>query len=132
MAGNPASISAGLACLEVLKEPGVYERMEQLAVKLSVGLQSTADRHGVPLTINRIVGAFSTHFCGHPVTNYEEAQEADGEQFARFFRLMLDKGIYLAPSKYEAWFLTTAHNDADIEETLEAAEEAFQEMAAKT
>jgi glutamate-1-semialdehyde 2,1-aminomutase len=86
----------------------------------------------VPLTINRIVGAFSTHFCGHPVTNYEEAQNTDGERFARFFRLMLDKGIYLAPSKYEAWFLTTAHSDADIDETLNAAEEAFQEMAAET
>jgi glutamate-1-semialdehyde 2,1-aminomutase len=130
MAGNPASILAGLACLEVLKEPGGYERMEQLAAKLSAGLQSSADRHGVPLTINRIAGAFSTHFCGHPVTNYEEAQNTDGERFARFFRLMLDKGIYLAPSKYEAWFLTTAHSDADIDETLNAAEEAFQEMAA--
>jgi glutamate-1-semialdehyde 2,1-aminomutase len=130
MAGNPASILAGLACLEVLKEPGVYERMEQLAVKLSSGLQSSADRHDVPLMINRISGAFSTHFCSHPVTNYEEAQDTNGERFAHFFRLMLDKGIYLAPSKYEAWFLTTAHSDTDIDETINAAEEAFQEMAA--
>ncbi|WP_256761843.1 glutamate-1-semialdehyde 2,1-aminomutase [Cohnella sp. WQ 127256] len=129
MAGNPASILAGLACLEVLREPGVYEHMEALAVKLVNGLQASADRYGVPLTINRIVGAFSTHFCGHPVTNYIEAQGSDGEQFARFFRLMLDRGIYLAPSKYEAWFLTTAHTEADIDETLTAAEQCFREMS---
>ncbi|RED63092.1 glutamate-1-semialdehyde 2,1-aminomutase [Cohnella lupini] len=129
MAGNPASVLAGLACLDVLREPGVYERMETQAIRLVNGLQASADRYGVPLTINRIAGAFSTHFCGHPVTNYEEAQGSDGERFARFFRLMLDRGIYLAPSKYEAWFLTTAHSDADIEETLDAAELSFREMS---
>ncbi|WP_239617876.1 glutamate-1-semialdehyde 2,1-aminomutase [Cohnella mopanensis] len=130
MAGNPASVLAGLACLEVLREPGVYDRMEAMSIRLCDGLQASADRHGVPLTINRILGAFSTHFCGHPVTNYEEAQGSDGEQFARFFRLMLERGVYLAPSKYEAWFLTTAHADADIEATLVAAEDSFREMAA--
>jgi glutamate-1-semialdehyde 2,1-aminomutase len=129
MAGNPASVMAGLACLEVLRGPGVYDRMERLAVRLADGLQESAARHRIPLTINRIVGAFSTHFCGHPVTNYEEAQGADGERFAQFFRLMLDRGIYLAPSKYEAWFLTTEHADMDIDETLAAADEAFREMA---
>ncbi|MFC4598551.1 glutamate-1-semialdehyde 2,1-aminomutase [Cohnella hongkongensis] len=129
MAGNPASVLAGLACLEVLREPGVYARMEAQAARLCAGLQSLADRHGVPLTINRIVGAFSTHFCAGPVTNYEEAQRSDGERFGRFFRLMLERGVYLAPSKYEAWFLTTAHADADIDATLAAAEEAFREMA---
>lgn len=130
MAGNPASVLAGLACLEVLREPDVYPRMEAMATRLCDGLQASADKHGVPLTINRIVGAFSTHFCGHPVTNYEEAQGSDGEQFGRFFRLMLDRGIYLAPSKYEAWFLTTAHADTDIDETLAAADASFQEMSA--
>lgn len=128
MAGNPASVLAGLACLEALREPGVYARMEAQAARLCDGLQASADRHGVPLTINRIVGAFSTHFCAGPVTNYEEAQRSDGEQFGRFFRLMLERGVYLAPSKYEAWFLTTAHTDADIDATLTAAEEAFSEM----
>jgi glutamate-1-semialdehyde 2,1-aminomutase len=129
MAGNPASVLAGIACLEVLREPGVYDRMERLAARLADGLQESASRHRIPLTINRIIGAFSTHFCSHPVTNYDEAQGADGERFTRFFRLMLDRGIYLAPSKYEAWFLTTEHTDKDIDETLTAAEEAFREMA---
>lgn len=128
MAGNPASIAAGIACLEVLQGEGVYEEMERLTIKLTEGLQASADRHGIPLTINRIRGSFSAHFCDHPVTNYDEAQDTDGEAFAEFFRHMLDRGVNLAPSKYEAWFMTTAHTDADIEATLEAAEESFKAM----
>ncbi|MBV6717137.1 glutamate-1-semialdehyde 2,1-aminomutase [Paenibacillus chitinolyticus] len=125
MAGNPASISAGIACLEVLRQPGTYERLEQLGAKLADGLRESASRHGVALTVNRIAGAISTHFCDHPVTNYDEAQDTDGERFGRFFRLMLERGINLAPSKYEAWFLTTAHTDEDVARTLQAADEAF-------
>lgn len=132
MAGNPASISAGIACLEVLSAAGVYEEMERLAIRLTEGLQASAGRHGIPLTINRIRGAFSTHFCDHPITNYDEAQDTDGELFASFFRHMLNRGINLAPSKYEAWFLTTAHTDADIDATLEAAEASFEAMAAES
>lgn len=128
MAGNPASISAGIACLEVLSEPGVYERMEELTVRLTEGIQEGADRYGIPLKINRIRGSFSTHFCDHPVTNYDEAQDTDSEAFAAFFRHMLDQGICLAPSKYEAWFLTTAHTGEDIERTVEAAHESFRRM----
>jgi len=109
----------------VLREPGVYERMDALAARLTDGLAACAATHGVPLTINRIRGAFSTHFCAHPVTNYAEAQDTDGEAFAAFFRAMLDRGVCLAPSKYEAWFLTVAHTEADIEETIEAADESF-------
>ncbi|MEC0249607.1 aspartate aminotransferase family protein, partial [Paenibacillus chitinolyticus] len=89
------------------------------------GLRESASRHGVALTVNRIAGAISTHFCDHPVTNYDEAQDTDGERFGRFFRLMLERGINLAPSKYEAWFLTTAHTDEDVARTLQAADEAF-------
>lgn len=128
MAGNPASISAGIACLEVLQAEGVYEQMEELAIRLTNGIQEGADRYGVPLTINRIRGSFSTHFCDHPVTNYAEAQETDTETFGAFFRHMLDQGICLAPSKYEAWFLTTEHTAEDIERTIEAAHEAFRRM----
>lgn len=129
MAGNPASISAGIACLEALAEPDTYTHLERLAKRLADGISDCAVRAGIPVTVNRIGGAFSTHFCDHPVTNYEEAQSADGEQFAQFFRLMLDQGICLAPSKYEAWFLTTRHTEADIEMTLQAVEYSFGKMA---
>jgi glutamate-1-semialdehyde 2,1-aminomutase len=125
MAGNPASIAAGIACLEALSAPGTYARLDALAERLTVGISETATRRGVPLTINRIAGAFSTHFCDHPITNYSEAQAADGEQFARFFRSMLEQGICLAPSKYEAWFLTTAHTEADIDQTIEITDKAL-------
>ncbi|GAB2673443.1 glutamate-1-semialdehyde 2,1-aminomutase [Paenibacillus thermoaerophilus] len=128
MAGNPASIAAGIACLEALQAPGVYEHLTKLGARLEAGLAEAAGRHGIPLTINRVAGALSTHFCDHPVTNYAEAQDTDGEAFARFFRLMLDQGICLAPSKYEAWFITTAHTEADVDATIEAADRAFAQM----
>ncbi|MFS0726170.1 glutamate-1-semialdehyde 2,1-aminomutase [Paenibacillus sp. 1P07SE] len=125
MAGNPASISSGIACLEVLQEAETYERMDRLAAELTDGLHQLAARYSIPVTINRIRGSFSMHFCDHPVTNYDEAQDTDGERFGRFFREMLDRGVCLAPSKYEAWFLTTAHTEEDIAQTLTAAEQAF-------
>ncbi|GMX61017.1 glutamate-1-semialdehyde-2,1-aminomutase [Paenibacillus elgii] len=130
MAGNPASISAGIACLEALQEPGTYERLDRLGAMLEAGLAEGARKHGIALTVNRIRGALSTHFCDHPVTNYDEAQNTDGEQFAAFFRYMLEDGICLAPSKYEAWFLTTAHADEDVAYTIEAANRAFARMNA--
>lgn len=129
MAGNPASISAGIACLELLQAEGVYERMETLAIQLTNGIQKSADYYNIPLTINRACGAFSTHFCNHAITNYAEAQTTDSEAFGTFFRHMLDQGICLAPSKYEAWFLTTVHTVQDIERTIEAAHEAFRCMS---
>jgi glutamate-1-semialdehyde 2,1-aminomutase len=128
MAGNPASIRAGIACLQVLRQAGVYAKLERLAQTLADGIAEAARRHSVPLTVNRIGGAFSTHFCDHPVTNYDEAQDTDGERFAHFFRLMLDQGICLAPSKYEAWFLTLAHTEDDVAQTLEAADRALGQL----
>ncbi len=128
MAGNPASISAGIACLEVLQQPEVYEKLELLADRLSQGMLASAEETNIPLKINRIRGAFSTHFCDHPITNYEEAKQSDGERFARFFRLMLDRGICLAPSKYEAWFLTLAHTREDIDQTIESVREVMAQL----
>lgn len=128
MAGNPASITAGIACLTALAQPGIYTQMEELTIRLTDGIAQAAADNGVSLTINRIGGAFSTHFCDHPVTNYDGAQQSDSEQFARFFQSMLAQGILLAPSKYEAWFLTTAHTTEDIDLTINAAQRAFQNI----
>lgn len=121
MAGNPASISAGIACLEVLQEPGIYERMNDLAATLKAGLEQAAKENNIPLTVNQIVGSLSTHFCDHEVTNYDQAMDTDSELFGRFFKGMLAEGVNLAPSKYEAWFMTIAHTQADIDYTIEAA-----------
>lgn len=128
MAGNPASISAGIACLEVLQTAGIYEEMERLASKLKHGLLEAAKRNGIALTINQIRGSLSTHFCDHEVTNYEQAQDTDGELFGRFFKGMLAEGINLAPSKYEAWFLTIAHTEADVDRTIEAAHKVMKSL----
>ncbi len=127
MAGNPASMAAGIACLEVLQEEGVYNEMDRLGAKLEEGILERADKHGVQITINRLKGALTVYFTNEKITNYEQAENTDGEQFAKFFKLMLDQGINLAPSKFEAWFLTTAHTDQDIEETLEAVDHAFKQ-----
>mgnify|MGYP001196912025 CR=1 FL=1 len=128
MAGNPLSMAAGLACLDILKDENVYVRMDELGKQLEDGLYQAAKSNGIPITINRLKGALTVFFTDKPVTNYEEAKKSDGEQFAKFFKLMLSKGINLAPSKFEAWFLTTEHTEKEIEKTLEAAEFAFRSM----
>lgn len=125
MAGNPLSIAAGIACLEALSEPGTYEELDRKGSVLEEGLRSRAKQAGIPVQINRKGGALTLYFTDRPVTDYEGAQQADGDRFARFFQGMLREGVYLAPSKYEAWFLTITHSDQDLEDTLQAAEKAF-------
>jgi glutamate-1-semialdehyde 2,1-aminomutase len=125
MAGNPASMRAGIACLEVLKQPGVYEELDRLGRMLQEGFEQSAQKHGVPVQVNRVKGALAVYFTDQPVWDYEGAQRSDGERFARFFRLLLDEGICIAPSKYEAWFVTTAHTEADILRTIEAVDRCF-------
>jgi len=129
MAGNPASIQTGIACLEVLQQPGVYEELDRLGSILEQGIVHAAKKHDVTITVNRIKGALSIYFTDVIVENYDQAEASDGEQFAQFFRLMLSQGINLAPSKYEAWFVTTAHTDEDIHTTLAAVDYAFEKMS---
>lgn len=128
MAGNPLSMKAGIALLEVLEQPGVYEELDRLGEKLEKGLQASIDKYQVKATINRVKGALTVYFTDEKVTHYEQADQSDGEVFAKFFKLMLKQGINLAPSKYEAWFLTTEHTEADIDKTLAAADYAFQQL----
>lgn len=128
MAGNPASILSGIACLEVLKEEGIYERLDQLGSLLEEGIKAAAAKHDVTITINRLKGALTIYFTNEKIENYKQAEASNGEIFARFFKLMLNQGINLAPSKYEAWFITTAHTEEDIKVTLEAVDSAFSQL----
>ncbi|AHN23297.1 glutamate-1-semialdehyde 2,1-aminomutase [Lysinibacillus sphaericus] len=128
MAGNPASMQAGIACLEVLATPGIYDEMDRLGAILEDGILTAAKKHGVTITLNRLKGALTIYFTDVKVENYEQAESSDGEIFGRFFKLMLNQGINLAPSKYEAWFLTTEHTEADIRETIEAVDYAFSQL----
>lgn len=128
MAGNPASMQAGIACLEVLQTPGIYDEMDRLGGILEEGILAAAKKHNVTITVNRLKGALTIYFTDVKVENYEQAENSDGEIFGRFFKLMLAQGINLAPSKYEAWFLTTEHTEADILETIKAVNHAFSQL----
>ncbi|PSL43657.1 glutamate-1-semialdehyde 2,1-aminomutase [Salsuginibacillus halophilus] len=128
MSGNPASMRAGIACLEILKEEGVYEHLDHLGKLLEEGILARADRYRLPVKINRLKGALTVYFTTEEVKDYQGAEDSDGILFARFFKEMLDQGVHLAPSKYEAWFLQTAHTEADITFTLDAVDQAFQNM----
>ncbi|EIA18889.1 glutamate-1-semialdehyde aminotransferase, partial [Listeria fleischmannii subsp. coloradonensis] len=130
-AGNPASILSGIACLEVLQEEGLYNRFEKYGTKLKDGILLAAEKYGITITINQIVGALTVFFTDKTVKNYEDAKQSNGEQFSRFFKLMREEGILLAASKYEAWFITTAHTEADIDETIAATNRVFAMMASE-
>lgn len=128
MAGNPASMAAGIACLEVLKQEGVYEKLDELGEMLEKGILEQATAHNIDITVNRLKGALTVYFTKDKIEDYDAAQNTDGEIFGRFFKLMLHEGINLAPSKYEAWFLTTEHTEADIIETIKAVDIAFSQL----
>ena len=125
---NPASILSGIACLEVLKQDGVYDYLDRLGAMLEDGILEAAKENGIEITINRLKGALTVYFTNEKIENYEQAENTDGQMFAKFFKLMLHQGINLAPSKYEAWFLTTEHTEADVEETLKAVDYAFSQL----
>ena len=129
MAGNPLSMQAGIALLEVIKEEGNYEYLDKLGAMLETGIQSLINEYNIPATINRLKGAMTIYFTTEKVSTYEQAENTDGELFAKFFKLMLNQGINLAPSKYEAWFLTIRHTEEDIKETLKAVEQSFKIMS---
>jgi glutamate-1-semialdehyde 2,1-aminomutase len=134
LSGNPLAMAGGLATLEILKEPRCYETLEKRASALAAGLASAAAASRVPLAVNR-VGSMLTPFflrqAGRPVTNFAEATASDTESYAVFFHAMLKNGVYLAPSQYEAMFLGLAHTDAVVDQTIRAAERAFEAVAAR-
>ena len=125
LSGNPLAVAAGLATLRVLGEEPPYDRLEEVALRLCDGLASAASAAGVPLTINREGSLFSAFFSAGSVADYESAAGQDAKAFASFFHALLGRGISIAPSAFEAWFVGAAHTDEQIERTLEVAVEAF-------
>ncbi len=120
LSGNPLAVSAGLTTLNILRRDNPYPRLERQSARLAAGIQEIFTEKGVPHTVNRIGSLLSVFFQEGPVTCYEEAAQADKEAFGAFFGRMLDNGVYLAPSPFEAWFVSAAHGEQDIEMTLEA------------
>ena len=129
LSGNPLAMEAGLATLELLHRPGAYERLEALSARLADGLRRAGEQAGVPVTLNRAGSMLTAFFTSEPVTSYETATRADTARYARFHQAMLWRGVYLAPSQFEAAFVSLAHGDEEIDRTLEAAEEALREVA---
>jgi glutamate-1-semialdehyde 2,1-aminomutase len=118
-------MAAGIAQLELLQQPGVYEQLEARAAQLAEGIGATAQAAGVPITQTRVGSMFCVFFTDQPVKDYASAKTASVERYARFFQAMLNEGIYLAPSQFEAGFLSLAHQQAEIERTIQAARNAF-------
>lgn len=129
LSGNPVAMAAGLAALELLTDEAQYQQLEQRAKDLMDGFQQLADKHGVPLTTNQAGGMFGFFFTdAEKVTTFEQATQCNMEHFKTFYHAMLELGIYLAPSAYETGFMSFAHSDSDIQETLRCADIAFAKL----
>ena len=125
LSGNPLAVTAGIATLKALARPGAYEGLEAAASRLADGLASAARRAETALTINRVGSIMTAFFNDGPVEGWDSVAASDRERYAAFFHLMLERGVYLAPSPFEAAFISTAHTQEDIDATLEAAEYAL-------
>lgn len=128
LSGNPLAISAGVATLKVLQKPGFYKRLEKLGAILEDGLAQAALSQGVPITINRVGSALTIFFSSTPVRTYSDVEQTNVDRYARFFHGMLNRGVYLAPSQYEAAFLSSAHTEKDIDRTLLSAKRVLKEL----
>jgi glutamate-1-semialdehyde 2,1-aminomutase len=130
LSGNPLAMASGLATLEVLSEPGTYERLETMGRRLAEGLAQAASRAGVASQVNRVGSMLCAFFAAGPVRDDVTASGSDTVRYGRYFQGMLRRGVYLAPSQFEAMFVGTAHGDAEIEATLEAAEQSMGDLSA--
>ncbi len=128
LSGNPLAMTAGLATIAGLREPGVWERLETNGAKLMAGLSGAAEEAGVRLSCSRVGTMFGLFFNDGPVTDWDSAKRSDTQRFAQYFRIMLENGVYVAPSQFETGFLSTAHGDAEIQATVRVAERAFAAM----
>jgi glutamate-1-semialdehyde 2,1-aminomutase len=125
LSGNPLAVAAGLATIRALAEPGVYERLERLGRQLERGMTDAAASAGIPLTVNRVGSMLTAFFTEGPVTDYASAKRADTKRYANFFHGMLEQGVFLAASQFEAAFVSLAHSERDLEEAALACRRAL-------
>jgi glutamate-1-semialdehyde 2,1-aminomutase len=125
LSGNPVAVAAGLTTLKLIQSEGFYGRLAQLAQQMTAGLAASAKSHGVQFCAQSVGGMFGLYFSPSLPTSYSEVMSCDKEAFNRFFHAMLDAGIYLAPSAFEAGFISAAHTDADVAATIAAADKVF-------
>ena len=129
LSGNPLAMTAGIKTLELLKQPGTYDRLTATTQKLVAGIKDAAQAAGLPITAGSVSAMFGFFLCEGPVRNFEEAKATDAERFGKLHRAMLERGVYLAPSAFEAGFTSLAHSDGDIEATINAFRESFAAVA---
>ena len=129
LSGNPVAVAAGKATLGVLKNSSIYADLEDRSGEFEVGVRKAAEKHGVPVTVNRAGSMWTIFFTEGPVTDYESANRSNREKFARFFHLMLAEGVYLPPSQLEAAFFSAAHAKKDILQLIERADRALKKVA---
>ncbi|HUX42059.1 MAG TPA: glutamate-1-semialdehyde 2,1-aminomutase [Rectinemataceae bacterium] len=125
LSGNPLAMTAGIYTLNELRKPGVWNKLETNCVRLEKGLAAAAGKSGATVQWNRVGSMFTTFFTDKPVKNWASAKACDTKKFGAFFTAMLERGVYLAPSQFEAGFMSLAHSETDIDATIAAAEEAF-------
>ncbi len=128
LSGNPLAMTAGIATLDLLKSKKLYQDLGRKASYLSEGISKLAHERGIPVCVNHTTGMLTVFFTGGPVRDYQTAKTSDTKRFARFFIEMMNSGIYLPPSQYEAWFISLAHTQKDLDQTLEACEGAFKKI----
>ena len=128
LSGNPLAVTAGLATLKQLRAKGVYQKLEELSAALAKGVGEAAKKAGIPITQTRVGSMLTTFFTAGPIVDWNSAKLSDTKRYGQFFHKMLNQGVYLAPSQFEAAFLSTAHTSADIEKTIRAAHVAFKSL----
>ncbi len=128
LSGNPVAMAAGLATLALIREPGFHDELERRTHQLCDGLEAAAHEAGVAFHTTRAPGMFGLYFREGPVETFEDAKASDGDKFKRFFHGMLERGVYLAPSAFEAGFMSSAHGDAEIAHTVKAARSVFGDL----
>lgn len=129
LSGNPIAMAAGFACLNEVAQPGVHETLDELTSRLAEGLLEAAEEAGIPLVVNHVGGMFGIFFTdAESVTCYQDVMACDVERFKHFFHMMLDEGVYLAPSAFEAGFMSVAHSMEDINNTIDAARRVFAKL----
>src|SRR5204862_4854870 len=129
LSGNPLAVASGRATLSVLRNSSIYDDLEERTSEFEEGVRKAAEKHGVPITFNRVGSMWTLFFTEGPVTDFESANQSNREKFARFFHLMLSEGVYLPPSQLEAAFFSAAHAKKDILQLIERADRVLKKVA---
>jgi glutamate-1-semialdehyde 2,1-aminomutase len=129
LSGNPVAMTAGIATLKEIRRPGFYENLEKTAGRLAHGLKEAAEKEGIPVSMNRAGSMLGLFFAERKITNFDDAKTSDLDRFSEYYKGMLEKGIYIAPSQFEAAFVSSAHSMTHIDETIGAAGAVFAGLA---